>query len=46
MTANNFNAECLKRTIAPAIAIENENIREALREKDDESVLKILDTEF
>lgn len=46
MTANEFAAECAARTIDPAVALENENIRNALRLRDDAKVRQILDAEF
>ena len=45
MTANEFVAECESRLIAPAIALENEELREALLDNDNE-VIRILDEEF
>ncbi len=46
MTANQFNQECESRCIDPDIALENANIEQALRLKDDGYVLEVLDTEF
>jgi hypothetical protein len=46
MTANIFAVECSKRSIDPAIALENENVRNALAQRDDERVRQLLDTEF
>ena len=46
MTATRFAAECETRTIDPAIALENVDIREALTSKNDSIVLALLDTEF
>ncbi len=46
MTKNEFVAECEARTIDPAIALENENIRAALNDRDDERVREVLDQEF
>jgi hypothetical protein len=46
MTQNQFAALCVKFTVDPAIALENENVVEALREKDDEAVERILKEEF
>jgi hypothetical protein len=46
MTANEFNTECVARTLDPAIAIENPDIRAALRDRDDDRVCELLDTEF
>lgn len=46
MTVSRFNEECQKRLIAPCLALENENLQKALRERDDQKALKILDEEF
>jgi hypothetical protein len=46
MTQNQFAALCEELTIDPAIALENENVVEALKEKDDEAVERILKEEF
>ena len=46
MTRNEFASECAQRTIAPEIALENENILDALKERNDERVLWLLDNEF
>lgn len=46
MTAIQFELACAQRTIAPEIALENENIGEALKKRDDEGVLWLLDNEF
>lgn len=46
MTQFEFIRECQERTIDPAIAIENGNIREALRDKNKAEVIRILNEEF
>ena len=46
MTANIFVAECEKRLVDPAIALDNDFIRAALEERDDVLVLELLDSEF
>lgn len=46
VTKSEFVVECVKRTIEPNVALENENLCDALREQDDTKVLDILDTEF
>ena len=46
MTAIQFELACAQRTIAPEIALENKNICEALKERNDERVLWLLDNEF
>lgn len=46
MTKSEFVAECQKRTVDPAVALESENIRAALAKRDDDAVVRILDEEF
>ena len=46
MTANQFNALCAERTIDPSLALENDDLVEALKAKDDEAVVTILDNQF
>ena len=46
MTQNQFNALCTEHCIAPSLALENENLIEALRERDDERVIEIIKQEF
>jgi hypothetical protein len=46
MSFSEFVEECEKRTIFPGVALENDNVREALEQRDDERVRKVLDTEF
>lgn len=46
MTYAEFLEECNKRAIYKSVAIENEKIKEALRNRDDEKVKQLLDTEF
>ena len=46
MTANQFQALCGEMLVDPALALENEDIREALRNRDDEQVKELLETEF
>jgi hypothetical protein len=46
MTQTQFILECAKRTIEPSLALENENLCEALQSRDDESVIHILNEEF
>lgn len=43
MTRNEFIAECTERTINPSIALENESIVEALRARDNDKVIALLD---
>ena len=46
MTQTQFFAECAQRTIEPSIALENDDLCDALRERDDAAVLRILDEQF
>ena len=46
MTFNQFAAECHIRTLHPALVIENDKIKKALKDRNDELVLKLLNTEF
>ena len=46
MTQNQFNEACSTRAIDPQIALENDDVCEALRERDDEAVIRILDEQF
>ena len=46
MTANQFNDLCESRTIDPSLALENDDIVEALKARDDEAVVTILDNQF
>ena len=46
MTQNQFNALCNEHCIHPSIALENEDIVEALQNKDDAKVVDILINEF
>jgi hypothetical protein len=46
MTANEFNALCQERTIDPSLALENPDIVEALKDRDDEAVVTILNNQF
>ena len=46
MTYREFLFECNKRTIYKSVALENENVKEALRRRDDREVLRLLDEEF
>lgn len=46
MTQNQFNEACANRTIDPQIALENDELCEALRERDDEAVIRILNEQF
>ena len=41
-----FMVECGKRLIDVGIALENDNLVEALKDKDDSKAISILDTEF
>ena len=46
MTINTFNALCQELTIPPEIALENDEIVNALRAKDDQLVVELLKTQF
>ena len=46
MTQNQFNALCNEHYIHPSIALENEELIEALQNKDDAKVVDILTNEF
>lgn len=46
MTESQFITECVKRTVDPQIAIENEELCEALRDRDDDEIIRILNEEF
>lgn len=46
MTQTQFAHECAKRTIDPQLALENDELCDALRERDDESVIRILNEQF
>jgi hypothetical protein len=46
MTANEFNQLCQFHCVDPSIALENENIIEALQARDDEKVEQVLTIEF
>ena len=46
MTAIQFELACAQRTIDPGLALENESVCEALKERDDNRVMWLLDKEF
>lgn len=46
MEQREFSYYCIDRTIHPDIALENKNIIEALKNRDDKEVIRLLDTEF
>ena len=46
MSRNKFNRLCVELTIDPEIALENENVRKALEDRDDQEVERILKEEF
>ena len=46
MTQTQFYIECQNRTIEPSIALENDELVEALQSHDDEAVIRILDEQF
>lgn len=46
MTQTEFSALCLKLLIDPYVALENEKLVEALRDRDDKKAIEILVNEF
>ena len=46
MTENEFAVACEVATVLPGVALENEQIKEALQDKDDAAVKELLKTEF
>jgi hypothetical protein len=46
MTQNQFNQLCAEHTIDPSIALENEALCEALQERNDPEVIRIINEEF
>lgn len=46
MTQNQFLALCMKYAIEPSVALENDDLREALRARDANEVERILREEF
>ena len=46
MTLFQFVSECTKRYIDPDIALDNEKIVEALKARDDKTVVRLLDEEL
>ena len=46
MTMNQFVALCVERTIEPELALESESVRDAIRARDIELLISILDNEF
>lgn len=46
MTRLEFYAMCTNLTIYPLVALENESIKQALRDRDDSKVEKLLMEEF
>ena len=46
MTYQEFIHECSIRTIHKSFAVENEKIKQALKDRDDDLVRQLLDSEF
>jgi len=46
MTKTEFMIICGEYMIEPSLALENENIRQALQERDNEQIKTILENEF
>jgi len=45
MNYYDFIEECAARRVAPAVALENEEIKQALRDDDDKKVIELLESE-
>ena len=46
MTQNEFVAKCEQLCIAPELALENDLIVSALRDRNDQQVIELLETQF
>lgn len=46
MTRDEFTVLCAEAAVAPEVALENENIRQALADRDDAEVRRLLKEEF
>jgi len=46
MTQNQFDALCSEHNIHPSIALENDELRQALKDRNDQQVIEILTNEF
>jgi hypothetical protein len=46
MTQNQFDALCSEHNIHPSIALENDDLRQALKDRNDQQVIEILTNEF
>jgi len=46
MTQNQFNSLCNEHCVDPSLALENDELVDALRERDDDRVVEILTKEF
>ena len=46
MTQNQFNALCNEYSIHPSIALENDELVEALQNRDDDKVVDIITNQF
>ena len=46
MTQNEFIAKCEQLSVAPELALENDEIVEALKNRDDQLVVELLNTQF
>ena len=46
MTIHIFNALCQQLSILPEIALENDEIVQALQDRDDDRVIELLNTQF
>ena len=46
MTQTDFSTLCLEHNLTPDIALENDEVVQALRERDDAEVCRIIEQEF
>jgi hypothetical protein len=46
MTQDQFNTLCQQHLLSPEIALENDDLVQALRDRDDERVVEIITNEF
>jgi len=46
MTQNEFTALCTERTIEPSLALENDDVINALKSGDIELLISVLDSQF
>jgi hypothetical protein len=46
MTKNEFMAICIEKTIDPSLALENDEVREAIKSNDVDLLVTVLDNQF